>query len=229
MENTREIYDEQYYLGLPVDSRRISTLLKHLEFNGDERVCEIGCAAGHFLQAISSRIKSGIGIDTSAEAIRAARLLEKKENIRNIEFHAISAEDFASTDQSGKFDYVFLMDVTEHLDDATLGHVLVAAGKLLAPNGHLIIHTPNLSYWLELLKDKGYIKQLEGHIGVRNLGQYTDMLRETGFEIDEYFGLPHYRQPLRAIDLVLCRLPLIGKYFISRLFLRVRKRTFPIE
>jgi len=224
MNDDVEIYDEQYYQTLPVDSDRIEMLLRHFDLTADDTVCEIGCAAGHFLAAIAGSIKSGIGLDTAAAAIAAANRRKVDNHLDNIEFQQLAAQDFANDDaNAGQFSYVLLMDVTEHIDDEVLGEVLIAARRLLGEDGKLVIHTPNLSYWLERLKDRGVIKQIYGHIAVRNQVQYLHALTQAGFRQCDAIGLAHYRQPLRSVDLLLRRIPLLGRLFRARLFIVARQ------
>ena len=222
MNHAEEIYDDRYYRNLPTASGRIANLLALMEFGDEVSVCEIGCAAGDFLAVISPVIRYGIGLDVSEPAIRAANKLKSKHGLANIEFEEVSASDFALRDgNASRFDYVLLLDVTEHIDDPTVAEVLQAAKRLIKPNGLLVIHTPNLTYWLEQLKDKGIIKQLRGHIAVRNEQQYRALIDEAGFGEPRVLGLPHYRQPLRFIDQLLSRMPLLGRLFRSRLYIVV--------
>ncbi len=215
-----EIYDDRYYRNLPTDSGRIASLLALLDFDGNDTVCEIGCAAGDFLAAVSPAIQYGIGIDISEPAIRAANGLKNQRGLANIEFEEVSAGDYARRDgNAGRFDYVLLLDVTEHIDDATVAEVLQSAKRMLKPGGSLVLHTPNLDYWIEQLKDKGIIKQLRGHIAVRNEDQYRALIELAGFGEPRVLALPHYRQPLRAVDQLLSRIPLLGALFRSRLFI----------
>lgn len=219
MPEAHETYDDEYYLGLPVDSGRIDAIVRLLDLHEDAVVCEIGCAAGHFLAAIADQIGRGTGIDTADAAIRAASRIRDEQKLQNIEFEAISAQDYAADPQrQNKCDYVFLMDVTEHIDDSVMLEVLEASRKLLRKKGRLVIHTPNLSYWLERLKDKNIVPQLEGHIAVRNLAQYKNLLEKAGFSIERHVDLAHYRQPLRLVDTVLLHVPLVRRVFASRLF-----------
>ena len=223
MNNEVEAYEDEYYLQLPVDSGRIKTLLRHFDLRPHDTVCEIGCAAGHFLAEIAGDIESGIGLDTAEAAIAAANRRKAEDGLENIEFLQIAAQDFAAIEANvGQFDYVLLMDVTEHIDDAIMAEVLIAARQLLKDNGRLVIHTPNLGYWLERLKDRGVITQFRGHIAVRNEAQYLQLLENAGFLGSNAIGLPHYRQPLRLVDLLLMRIPVLGNLFRARLFIVAR-------
>jgi 2-polyprenyl-3-methyl-5-hydroxy-6-metoxy-1,4-benzoquinol methylase len=73
------------------------------------------------------------------------------------DFQPLNAQDLAAADPAqawfvpdedtarldGRFDAVLLIEVVEHLDDATLAHVLQKCRALLKPNGVLLITTPN--------------------------------------------------------------------------------------
>jgi 2-polyprenyl-3-methyl-5-hydroxy-6-metoxy-1,4-benzoquinol methylase len=225
MADISDIYDEEYYLRLPVRSGRITTIMRLLDFNGDEIVCEIGCAAGHFLAAIAECIAWGTGIDTANAAVSAAIRIKEKQGHSNIDFLRIGASEYAgASERHRQCHYVFLMDITEHIGDGDLLEILEASRKLMRDDGQLVIHTPNLEYWLERLKDRNILPQLEGHIAVRNKRQYVTLLEKAGFEIVRRRDLPHYRQPLRFIDSILLHFPLIGRLFVSRLFLVARKK-----
>lgn len=224
MPETSDTYDDEYYLGLPVDSGRIDAIIRLLDLKSDAVVCEIGCAAGHFLAAIAAQIGHGTGIDTAEAAIRAAERIRAGQKLDNIEFAAVSAQDYAAEPgRQNQCDYVFLMDVSEHIDDDVMLDVLEACRNLLKGDGQLVIHTPNLDYWLERLKDRNIVPQLEGHIAVRNYRQYEDLLRRSGFVIDQRKNLAHYRQPLRTVDSILLPVPFLGRLFASRLFIVARK------
>lgn len=223
MAGTDDIYDDEYYLNLPVDSDRIRTLTDLIDFRAGDAVCEIGCAAGHFLAEISTRIGTGVGIDTAAAAIAAAQAIREREHLNNIEFRQVSAQDFAGDAANrATFDYVLLLDVTEHVEDPVMLEILASATRLMKPEGRLIVHTPNLGYWLERLKDKGVLPQLEGHIAVRDESQYRSLFAKAGMVPVQVTGLPHYRRPLRWIDRILMRLPAVGRLFRSRLFIVAR-------
>ena len=229
LEMTEFILYDRNYAGLKGRLLSVVPIYKQesigpIKSEGEDTVCEIGCAAGHFLAAIADQIKSGVGIDTADAAIAAALSLKQKRSLQNIDFLVVSAEDYAaSSGVAAQFSYVFLMDVTEHVDDTALRGILNSAKRLLSAHGQLIIHTPNQEYWLEQLKDRGVLSQFPGHIAVRSLRQYQDLLIQSGFAIASYKSLPHYRQPLRFTDALLMKVPNIGKRFVSRLFISARR------
>lgn len=74
------------------------------------RVLEIGCGTGEVLAGLKPSY--GVGIDVSGEMVKMAE--EKYSNSKNLAFFQSSAADFRT---DGKFDYVILADVIEHLDD----------------------------------------------------------------------------------------------------------------
>jgi 2-polyprenyl-3-methyl-5-hydroxy-6-metoxy-1,4-benzoquinol methylase len=225
MTDMSDTYDEDYYLSLPAESGRIAAITRLLEFQGNELVCEIGCAAGHFLTAIADHIAHGTGIDTADAAISAANQLKEKHDLQNVDFVRISAREYAAApEHHNQYHYVFLMDVTEHIEDEIMSAVLGASRQLLRDGGLLVIHTPNLDYWLERLKSRNIVPQLEGHIAVRNQSQYVQLLDKAGFEVVRHRNLAHYRQPLRLVDSILLHIPLVGRLFASRLFLVALKK-----
>ncbi len=163
MTDMSDTYDEDYYLSLPAESGRIAAITRLLKLRGDEIVCEIGCAAGHFFAAIAHHFGHGTGIDTADAAIRAATHIKDKHDLQNIDF-------------------------------------------------------------LKRLTSKNIVPQLEGHIAVRDQTQYVRLLEKAGFEVVRHKNLPHYRQPLRLVDSILLRIPLLGRLFASRLFVVAHKK-----
>lgn len=84
----------------------------------NQQVLEIGCGTGDIISAVNAR--QGIGIDISSEMINIA-----KQKYPTIRFEAISIENFKTKIQ---FDYIFLADVIEHLENIpasieSIGHI----------------------------------------------------------------------------------------------------------
>jgi len=225
MTDMSDTYDENYYLSLPAESGRIAAITRLLKLRGDEIVCEIGCAAGHFFAAIAHHFGHGTGIDTADAAIRAATHIKGKFDLRNIDFVGISAQEYAAApDRHNQCHYVFLMDVTGQIDDDVMLEVFGASRQLLTSDGQLVIHTPDLDYRPKRQKRKNIVPQLEGHIAIRDQTQYVRLQEKTGFEVVPHKNLPPYRQALRRVDSILLHIPLVGRLFASRLFVVVRKK-----
>jgi len=71
----------------------------------NKKVFEFGCGTGDLL--VSLNPKYGYGMDISGKMIEAAR--KKHSSKKNIKFSTSMPRD--------RFDYIFLSDVVEHLDD----------------------------------------------------------------------------------------------------------------
>jgi 2-polyprenyl-3-methyl-5-hydroxy-6-metoxy-1,4-benzoquinol methylase len=95
MTDRSETYDEDHYLSLTTESGKIAGITRLLK-QGNEIVCEIGCAAGHFLATMANHIGHGTGIDTADAAIRAATQIKDKHDLQKIDFMQISAQEYAA-------------------------------------------------------------------------------------------------------------------------------------
>lgn len=217
----REIYDASYFSGLPVDSARIKQIIQRINFSPDDSVCEFGTGLGHVLFAIQDRIAYGLGVDFSSYAVEEAKKYAAAHKINHIDFSCTDIVDLPSDEMyKHRFDKILMMDVTEHIEDELLADFLASALTLLKPGGHVIIHTPNAEYFLEIIKNKGiFMKQLPGHIAVRSLAHYKKLLETADFALEATSYLPHYRLPMRLVDAALMHLPLLGRLFRSRLLL----------
>lgn len=217
----REMYDAEYFSGLPVDSSRIQQIIQRIDFSPGDSVCEFGAGLGHVLFAIQDRIAYGFGVDFSSYAVEEARKYGATHKINHIDFSCADIVDLPSDKRyKHRFDKILMMDVTEHIEDDLLADFLASALTLLKPGGHVIIHTPNAEYFLEILKNKGiFMQQLPGHIAVRSLAHYKTLLEAAGFAMESTRYLPHYRLPMRLVDAALMHLPLLGRLFRSRLLL----------
>lgn len=217
----REIYDAEYFSGLPVDSARIKQIVQRIDFSQDDSVREFGTGLGHVLFAIQDRIASGLGVNFSSYAVEEAGQYGAVHEVNHIDFSCADIVDLPSDERfKHRFDKILMMDVTEQIEDDLLADFLASALTLLKPGGHVIIHTPTAEYFLEIMKNKGvFRKQLPGHIAVRRLAHYKNLLETAGFALESTRYLPYYRLPMRFVDAALMHLPLIGRLFRSRLLL----------
>ena len=219
-----ELYNQEYFRNLPVNSKRIEIIDSYLNLDIHDRVCEFGCGVGDVLFYIQTKIEYGLGVDFSDSAILEAEKRKISRKINNLDF---VKEDIKYLGQKEKlresFNKVLLLDVTEHINDELLTSFLYSARQILSKDGQLIIHTPNLDYYLERMKQKNFIvQQHPGHIAVRSYEQYKKLLDQSGFSIIDSYHLPHYHKWLGQVDRVLMKIKIIKKYFESRLFIVAR-------
>lgn len=108
-------------------------------------------------------------------------------------------------------------DLVQRIDDKMAIRICSAIRSSLRPDGKLYLHTPNLDFFLERAKDIGVLKQFSEHIAVRNGEGTIDVLIESDFSADQikvetiaHYGILKVLHPLG-------KLPVVGKYFQSRL------------
>ena len=97
---------------------------------------DIGCGTGSLAAELSRRGVRAIGIDSSDDALHAART-----RTPTTSFHLGSVAKIPLAD--GSVDAALLIEVVEHLDDETLAAALTEAHRVLRRGGVLLLTTPN--------------------------------------------------------------------------------------
>jgi cyclopropane fatty-acyl-phospholipid synthase-like methyltransferase len=218
----RAIYDERYVDQYdPHAVQRIRRLLPLVELFGDEVVADFGCGNGVLLELISPRVREYVGVDFSEPFVRAAERRRATHGIQNATFHLGDIVDFCAGLEN-RFDAAFALDFSEHIYDDQFLQIFSAIHGALKPGGSLYLHTPNKDYFMERFKAWGLLRQVEGHIGVRDARTHQALLRQCGFETIDVHYLAHYLT-LASKFHVLGALPFVGRFFQARLFLRCRK------
>jgi SAM-dependent methyltransferase len=166
-------------------------------------------------------VKAYYGVDFSKEFIDAFRKkIEHSTSAGNIHLFASDILEFCN-ERPQFFDKAFTLDFSEHIDDTEFMNVYQAIYRSLKKGGILYLHSPNGEYFLEILKNRGVIKQFPEHIGVRCVSSYINMLKEIGFIHIKISYLPHYN--ILKYFHFLSYLPFIGKYFRARLLITCRR------
>lgn len=137
-------------------------------------VLDIGCGRGIFLQLLAERGVAGVGIDCSDESLAACR--EKGFQVQKSD--ALSF--LQSTSQT--FGGIFCSHVIEHLPYEQAKQMLDLCFRALAPNGKLLIVTPNPEdlaiigeiFWLDPTHVRPYPALL-----------LRSMLDASGFQVDD--------------------------------------------
>lgn len=211
-------YVEKYH---NADFTRIKRLLKDIEFSKEDVILDVGCGNGLLLGYLKNKIKFYYGVDFSKDFIDVAKIRQKKQKINNAKFVHGDIIKFCNKLKIN-FDKVFALDFTEHIYDDDFIKIFSAVSNSIKKDGILFVHTPNREYILEILKEKGIIKQFPEHIGVRNVEQYKELFRKSGFKNVKIIYLSHYVKILSFLDF-LKYIPYFGKYFKARLFIKCKK------
>ena len=107
-----------------------------------KRVLDAGCGAGYGSADLARAAESVVGVDRAPEAIAFARAHYAAHNLT---FEEASCEALPQSD--GSFELVVAFEVIEHLEDWR--GFLREARRVLAPNGQLVVSTPNKLYYTE--------------------------------------------------------------------------------
>jgi len=104
---------------------------------------DIGCGAGLLAEPLARLGAQVTGLDASPELIESARDHAAAVGLE-IDYRPGEVETLR-----GEFDLVTCMEVIEHVADP--GKFMSALAKRLAPNGLLVMSTPNATGWSKLL------------------------------------------------------------------------------
>lgn len=135
-------------------------LIAHVCIGQNTRVLEIGCGGGGLLRMLRERGANVVGVDTLNVALNLAKdRLENnaktrrqgdKESISVSPSHLVSlslihvGEDNTLPFHDASFDAIIAQHAVEHLPDVETA--LVEWKRLLRPNGHIALATPNARY-----------------------------------------------------------------------------------
>src|SRR4051794_40674129 len=104
---------------------------------------DVGCGAGLLAEPLARLGASVAGLDASPELIAVAREHAERQGLA-IDYRAGELEEL-----EGRFDLITCMEVIEHVADPTA--FVKALARRLAPDGLLILSTPNATGWSKLL------------------------------------------------------------------------------
>ena len=104
---------------------------------------DVGCGAGLLAEPLARLGAEVTGLDASPEVIAVAREHSASVGLR-IDYREGDVQEL-----EGQFDLITCMEVIEHVADPA--QFLAALGKRLAPDGLLIMSTPNATNWSKLL------------------------------------------------------------------------------
>jgi len=155
-------------------------------FAARQRVVDLGCGRGEFLELLRSKGVHGMGVDLDPSALAACR--EK-----DLEVAEQGILEFLAERPAGDFDAVFAAHVVEHLPPQRLPEFFDLAYAALEPGGLIALETPNPGC-LAIFAGDFYVDPT--HHKPLPSAQLDFHLREAGFGKIEV----HERNP--AVDLI---------------------------
>ena len=108
-----------------------------------KRALDVGCGAGLLTEPLARLGAAVIGVDASPEVIAVARDHAERMGLK-IDYRAGDVQEL-----DGQFDLITAMEVIEHVADPAA--FVKALAKRLAPDGLLVMSTPNATRWSKLL------------------------------------------------------------------------------
>ncbi|WP_313272527.1 methyltransferase domain-containing protein [Stenotrophomonas sp.] len=198
--------------------RRVERLLAHASLPPSAHILDIGCGIGLLAELLDGRYATYTGVDFSNEMVEAAR--HNNDNRSNRQFHCTDAASFLSS-KADEYDAIFLLDISEHVPDDEWAKIVMLARPALTATGKVYLHTPNLEFFVELLKHHNWLRQFPEHIAVRSSHENRAFFERSGYSSVKVKSLPHYNV-LRCLH-PLSSLPIIGKHLTARLWIAAQK------
>ena len=214
----KQLHGEEYVESFNKQSPlRLIRLIDYIKVNSTYSVADYACGNGMLMEFIAPKVKSYTGIDFSEPFIRAANEKKEKLSIKNAEFVCSDIKEFCQL-RENIFDVGFAMDFSEHVYNEEWAQILKSIKKSLKQNGKLYLHTPNAEFFLEKMKSKNLIfKQFPEHIAVRTPEKNASILRESGFNVEHIWLIPHYN--LLKLVHPISYIPGVGKFFKARILI----------
>lgn len=113
-----------------------------------DRVLDIGCGRGDLLRALAPTQAKIVGLDYSKDALAIAKkTFSRPENDGAGNIHLANSDAATLGFADASFDFVFMIDIVEHLYPEQLRECFNECHRVLKEDGRLIVHTsPNKGY-----------------------------------------------------------------------------------
>ena len=173
-----------------------------LKFIGDhcENVLDIGCGDGICLMEIAligERIKNGLGIDSSINAIKTAKEIVNLSKIDNVNFE-VGDETALSKIKSQSYDGIFCSNFLDVIPANIGDKVIKEMKRIIKPNGYILLKfnfflTPLLIEKLKMVEIEKNTYSMNGVIRALNRSTEEWISLFNGFKvlrIDEFERVP---------------------------------------
>lgn len=179
---SKEIHYQNKSLNYGVSHTRLRRILSLLDSQPNQKILEIGCAAGRLGREIKKLGHYVAGIEISESAAHEAKKVLDEVYVFDIE------GEWPTELLSQKFDLVVLPEILEHVFDPV--YVLKKSSAVLKDRGKIIITTPNFLIWVNRIRFLfGFFRYEEegmfdfGHIRWFTYQYLKQVLYESGFTI----------------------------------------------
>ncbi len=167
----------------------LNLILKKIQ---PKSMLDLGTGSGNTEFEFSRSVKTIVGVDYHKEALGFLKSQLSKRKIKNVNLIHSDIREVSNYSKYGKFDFILLMDVIEHIREKDAIKLLKQLQGLLNQDGYLCIITPNYnSTWLfiEKILDKfSSVPHLEDqqHLFFYNENNLKLILKKTNYLITDY-------------------------------------------
>ncbi|MBI2758710.1 MAG: class I SAM-dependent methyltransferase [Chloroflexi bacterium] len=168
-------------------SNRFFATLARRYGRAGSRLLEIGLGLGHLVGQLEDSFET-YGLDLNHWAVAQSRSVVKRTSLETA-----SAQDLPYADAA--FGVVIIKHIVEHLPDPA--RAIREIGRILEPDGILILATPNLDGLLKPLKGENWIGyQDPTHISLKRPGEWLDLIRSADLSplkifADGFWNVPY--------------------------------------
>lgn len=164
-----------------------------------DRVLDAGCGSGTISHFLAAHSRSVIGCDSNPAAIEYARQAYPEANL------SFLLGQFENLATHGPFDWIYSLEVVEHLYAEQVSEALQLFKSISRPGGHLFITTPNyrsawpvIEWTLDRLRLVPHLDE-DQHITHFNKSRLKFACEETGWSVvrlGTFNGLSPFVAPL---------------------------------
>jgi SAM-dependent methyltransferase len=201
-------YDETYYVGgsksnyddyrlleAAIDTGFMPEVLRYAEAAGRDRsarAClDLGCAMGFYVERLSRLGWEAHGLDLSEYAVAEGR----GRGVANLTVGSVDALPY----EDASFDFVFSIDVVEHVEPAIASAMVAEIRRVLRDGGLCLLATPNFLtnvHWNAFTP--GFEDRDETHVNYQSAESLRRLL--DGFRSCTVYGHTPFVEQFRAWD-----------------------------
>lgn len=163
-----------------------------LDLYKPKTVLDLGTGSGNLEMTFAQKVEKIVGIDYNDEAIIFLKSELGKRGIKNVKLINQDILDLAKTNDLGKFDMIFIIDVLEHLEAKSLDNLIAGFRKLLNSKGKIIIVTPNYGgFWpfverfiIDKFTSLPHLENMQ-HVTKFNFKRLSEIFKKHGYKLSK--------------------------------------------